>query len=138
MLLYLIDEIQCWGRPTLEQSQHEAANIKEGYAHIECFSEKSVFITITTKDSEWDVPQQKGVLFQVLKLRKMLRLAVERKDHTENSLIFEVVNQGTQKLRIEMKDRSLRLYHSGFEDEVIEAAPKLKSEIRNYSQLGLV
>lgn len=138
ILLYLIDEIQCWGRPTLEQSQHEASNIKEGYAEIKEFSKESIFITITTDDAEWDLDQQRGVLFQILKLRKMLRLAVERKDHTENSLIFEVVNQGTQKLRIEMKNRSLRLYHSGFEDKAIETTPKLKSEIRDYSQLGLV
>lgn len=136
MLLYLIDEIQCWGRPTLEQSQHEAANIKEGYAHIKHFSEKHISIEITTNDSEWDVHQQKGVLSQVLKLRKMLRLAVERKDHIENTLIFEVVNRGTQKLRIEMKDRSLKLYRKGFEDKVIETIPKLINEIYEWSELS--
>ena len=138
ILLYLIDEIQCWGRPTLEQSQHEATNIKEGHAEVKEFSEKSIFIKITTEDHKWDVSQQKGVLFQVLKLRKMLRLALERKDHTENRLIFEVVNKGEQKLRIEMKDRGLRLYHSDFEDKAIQAVPKLKDEIRDYSEIESV
>lgn len=138
MLLYLIDEIQCWGRPTLEQSQHEPVDIREGYAEVSEFSSESISIKIITEDESWNDKQQKGVLFQVLKLRKMLRLAVERKDHTGNTLIFEVANQGEQKLRIEMKDRGLRLYHSNFKDKAIKAVPKLKNEIRKYSELESV
>ena len=135
MLLYLIDEIQCWGRPTLEQSQHEAANVEGGHAEIEEFSKEFIFIKIVTEDNQWDESQQKGVLSQILKLRKMLRLALERREHTENKLIFEVVNQGSQKLRIEMKEEGLKLYHNDFADEVLETIPKLKREIRPYSEL---
>ena len=130
ILLYLIDEIQCWGRPTLEQSQHEATDIKEGYAEIREFSINSIDIKIVTKDAKWDERQQKGVLIQVLKLRKMFRLALDRNKYTKNKLIYEVCNQGNQTLRFEMKNESLNLYHKGFDDPVFENVPKLKREVQ--------
>lgn len=136
MLLYLIDEIQCWGRPTLEQSQHEPVDIREGYAEVGEFSSESISIKIITEDENWNDKQQKGVLSQVLKLRKMLRLAVERREHTENTLIFEVANRGTQKLKLEMKDRSLKLYRKDFNDKVIKTVPKLINEIYEWDEVS--
>jgi hypothetical protein len=137
MLLYLIDEIQCWGRPTLEQSQREPVDIKEGYAEVEKFSSKSISIKIITRDNSWDKAQQGGVLGQLLKLRRMLRLAVGRKDYTDHDLVFEVVNKGgAEGLRLEMMNGCLKLYRKGFEDEVIKTVPKLINEICDWSEIS--
>jgi hypothetical protein len=114
ILLYLVDEIQCWGRPTLEQTQHEAFDIEDGSAEIKQFSETCIDIRITTNDKKWDLQQQKGVSSRILKLKKMLRLALGRRNYVGNEMIFEVCNQGTQKIRLEMKGKSLKLHPKGF------------------------
>lgn len=134
VLLYLVDEIQCWGRPTLEQSQHVAFNVKEGHAEIKSFSENSIDIRITTNDEEWKTSQQRGVLSQILKLRKMLRLALDRKLYTKKQLCFEVVNKDKKNgLRLVMKNDSLKIYHCNFEDEALRSVPKLLNEIEKYT-----
>lgn len=106
LLLYLVDEIQCWGRPTLEESQHEAVDVDKGHAKINKFYSNNIDIRIITADKIWDTSQQKGVLYQILKLRKMLRLALGRADSLYNRLKFEVRNKGSQLLRLEMKKKA--------------------------------
>ncbi|RKY10057.1 MAG: hypothetical protein DRP56_01750 [Planctomycetota bacterium] len=130
ILLYFVDEIQCWGRPTLEESQHEASNIEEGFATIDKFEENKINITITTKDEMWDVKQQKGVLHQILKIRKMLRLAFETPKHLDRELCFKVCNKSKQYLSIEFKDKNLQLFHHKFSvEEVFGSVLKLKKQI---------
>ena len=63
----------------------------------------------------------------------MLRLAVDRKFHTKNKLIFEVTNKGNKHgLRLEMINDGLKLYHRSFASAVIQKIPKLPKEIRKY------
>lgn len=130
VLLYIVDEIQFWGRPTLEESEYEAVNIPEGWAEVGQFNNKEIDITITTKDKEWNDKQQKGVLIQVLKLRRMLRLAVGSKKHLDRELRFEVCNKGKQILRLQLKNKSLEIYQKGINSDIIESVPKLKSQIK--------
>jgi hypothetical protein len=130
LLLYMVDEIQCWGRPTLEETQHEAINVSEGYAEVEKFDEKKIVVRIATQDSQWEANQQRGVLAQVLKLRRMLRLAVGRKDHLDRHLEFSVRNVGAQAARLQLDQGSLRLSIDGFDDSVIADVPELKASIK--------
>lgn len=129
-LLYMVDEIQCWGRPTLEELQHEATNIKEGYADIKKFSDTEVDIRIKTKDTEWDENQQTQVLKQVLRLRTMLRLAPDRINYLNNKLCFEVSNEGDQILRLVLKDRAMRLEYKKFKEKVLKSVPMLKGQTK--------
>ncbi len=129
-VLYIVDEVQCWGRPTLEELQHEATSIGEGSASIEEFSSKAVKILIKTEDEEWNIEQERQVLNQILKLRTMLRLAVDTKipDALARRLEFEVRNAGEQILRLEFKDRGISVIWKGISKDVIEEVPMLKVE----------
>ncbi len=129
-LLYIVDEVQCWGRPTLEQLQHEAANIKEASASLNKFTSTEVDIEIRTKDKDWDESQQTRVLNQVLKLRTMLRLAPERKDHLDNNLRFEVRNEGNNIMRLVLKGRAMRLEVKRFKKNVLNSVPMLKGQTK--------
>lgn len=129
-LLYIVDEVQCWGRPTLEELQHEATNIKEAYASLNKFDATEVDIKIKTKDEKWDGNQQTHILNQVLKLRMMLRLAPERRDHLDNNLCFDVSNQGGQILRLVLKGRAMQLEVKGFKSSVLDSVPLLKGQTK--------
>jgi len=131
-LLYVVDEIQCWGRPTLEELQHEATNIGEGYAEIKSLSKKKMNIQITTGDSEWNESQQRGVLYEVLKLRRMLRLALDITKLVNKKLIFEVRNKkGKQRLRLMLRNGAIELRHKKFQTKgVIDSVPMLRQQIK--------
>ncbi len=131
LLLYMVDEIQCWGRPTLEEAQHEAVDIREGYAEVSRFDGHAIAVKITTHDKGWNANQQRGVLAQVLKLRRMLRLAVGRKEHLDRELEFSVGNQGDECLHLKLEHQSLLLSEKGFQLKVIAEVPKLKEQIRH-------
>jgi hypothetical protein len=136
-LLYIVDEVQCWGRPTLEELQHEATDIKEGYASIEKFDDTEVDIKIRTKDKEWDQNQQTHVLNQILKLRTMLRLAPYRTASLDKnpSLCFEVSNEGKNILRLVLKDKAILLEVKGFKSKVLNAVPMLKGQTKRITSL---
>jgi len=132
-LLYLVDEMQCWGRPTLEELQHEATNIQEGYSEVYRFSTDEIDIRITTKDKQWDESQQKVVLNQVLKLRKMLRLAPYLKESLGRKLRFEVRNEGGHILRLELGDRGIKLGTKKFEKKVLKQILMLEKQAKRIS-----
>jgi hypothetical protein len=126
-LLYIVDEVQCWGRPTLEELQHEPTDIQEGYARI------SKFIEIETKDKEWKPSQQTHVLNQVLKLRTMLRLAPDRTASLEENpkLCFQVTNQKKDVIRLVLENKGMHLEVNGFDNEVLNAIPMLEGQVKN-------
>lgn len=104
-LLYIVDEIQCWGRPTLEKLQHESADIRQGKADVKEFSKTRISVKITTEDEEWNKEHKKGVRAWVGRLRKMLRLAVGTPKYKRDNLYlrFEVQNQKNQHCYLELK-----------------------------------
>ena len=136
-LLYIVDEVQCWGRPTLEELQHEATDIKEGHAFIEKFDPTEVKIRIRTEDEKWNAIQQTHVLNQVLKLRMMLRLAPYRTASLDKnpSLCFEFGNKGNNAIRLVLKDKAMRLEQKGFEDGVLDAVPMLEGQVKRILNL---
>ena len=76
-LLYIVDELQCWGRPTLEELQHQSGGLRDAEAKIKKFSRTHIDIQIKTHDDIWDRDQKDGLNNQLDKLHRMLRLAVD-------------------------------------------------------------
>lgn len=130
-LLYIVDEVQCWGRPTLEELQHEPTDIQGGHAIIKKFTATEVDIEIKTQDEEWKIPQQTHVLNQVLKLRTMLRLAPDRTESLKENpkLYFQVTNQRKNLIRLVLKNKGMYLEVKGFDNEVLNAVPMLEGQV---------
>ena len=136
-LLYIVDEVQCWGRPTLEELQHEPTDIQGGYASIKKFNATEVDIEIETQDKEWKPKQQTHILNQVLKLRTMLRLAPDRTTSLKENpqLRFQVTNQKKDVIRLVLLNKAMHLEVKGFEDEVLNAIPMLKGQTKRITSL---
>lgn len=111
-LLYLADEIQCWGRPTFKALQFDTTNGKEEWVHVKELEENKVIITITLPGS-WDKNKKDGIKIWLGRLKRMLRLAVGTSYMwmPETYLLFEAQNslKGKQYQRyyIELKNGRL-------------------------------
>lgn len=90
-LLYVVDEVQCWGRPTLEELQHPAADMPEAEAEVVCFKPKRVAVIIRTGPDDWSQEQFVAARRQLGKLHRMLRLGVGTSALTGHYLEFGVV-----------------------------------------------
>ncbi len=75
-LLYMIDELQCWGRPTLEELQHQVADMPESEAEVVMFQPKKVAVVVRTGTQEWSPEQRDDTRKQLSKLHRMLRRRV--------------------------------------------------------------
>lgn len=97
-LLYIVDEIQCWGRPTLDELQSKPASFGAAHSMVRKFQKDRIDIEISMNDISWDENQQDNVRFQVGKLHRMLRLAVDTPKLVKEqlSLSFKVCNKGGQ------------------------------------------
>lgn len=93
-LLYIVDEIQCWGRPTLEELQLGIPNISEGTAIINAFEPHKIDIVIKIAE-KWDEKQKVQARRQLDKLHRILRLAVgtQKLAAHNNYLNFTVLSQ---------------------------------------------
>ena len=95
-VLYLVDEIQTWGRPTLRQV-FASEDQEEQEATVEGFSEKSISIRIGVPDEAWRAVWTEGqnanwVRRKINDLHRILRLAVGTP--TASGLHLEVVYSG--------------------------------------------
>ena len=110
-LLYMADEIQCWGRPTLTKLQEEPAGIMNGEVEVKEFSDTKIAIIITTDDDKkWDDKQKEAISKNWIgRLRKMLRLAVGTPKLENSYLHFEAQNKKSgQRCYLELKDAQLK------------------------------
>jgi len=110
-LLYMADEIQCWGRPTLTKLQEEPAGIMNGQVEVKEFSDTRIAIIITTDDDKKWTEKQKEAISKnwIGRLRKMLRLAVGTPKLEKSYLRFQAQNKKSgQKCYLELKDAKLR------------------------------
>lgn len=110
-LLYMADEIQCWGRPTLAKLQEEPAGIMNGQVEVKEFGDTHIHIIITTDDETWDDdPDLKKAIKEkwVGRLRKMLRLGVGTPKLEKSHLHFEARNKSGQRCFLELKKAQLR------------------------------
>jgi hypothetical protein len=104
-LLYMADEIQCWGRPTLTRLQEEPAAIMEDKVQVDEFKATEIKMTITTRDEGWTEGEVRA---WVGKLRRMLRLAVDTPELEKSKFKFEVKNENGDKCYLELKDGQLK------------------------------
>lgn len=106
-LLYMADEIQCWGRPTLASLQEEPAENAPVSTRVEAFNANQVDISISTP---WISEDEGEIKRWVGKLRRMLRLAVGTPNLRSQglSLKFAAVNTSGSRCVLELKDGSLR------------------------------
>ncbi len=106
-LLYIVDETQCWGRPTLEELRHQS-ELREAEATIGKFSPNHIDIQIKTSDDTWDKGQKTGVNNQLDRLHRMLRLAVDTPTlPQELSLRFSVINKSGTKGEFLLKNNKI-------------------------------
>ncbi len=108
-LLYMADEIQCWGRPTLTKLQEEPAGIMNGQVEVKEFGDTRISIIITTDDdAPWDDKQKEAISKNWIgRLRKMLRLAVGTPKLEKSYLRFQAQNKNNQTCYLELKDAQL-------------------------------
>jgi hypothetical protein len=104
-LLYIVDEIQCWGRPTLEELQNNPAKFGKSLVRVTSFKKNDINIEIQTEDKKWEDDQKNITRFQVGKLHRMLRLAVDTPEIVRNrlTLSFKMCNQGGQNCFLELR-----------------------------------
>ena len=108
-LLYMADEIQCWGRPTLAKLQEEPAGTMSRQVEVKEFSKTRIDIIISTDDEEWDEDLKEAIEKKwVGRLRKMLRLSLDTQKLENSYLRFQVENRTSQKCYLELKDAKLR------------------------------
>ena len=112
-LLYIVDEIQCWGRPTLEQLQHEPSDIMGAEAVVKKINGRNVDVEILTDDENWNEDQIKHIKKQIGKLRRMLRLAVGTFELEKSFLSFKVKNKSGQYCSLLLKNGGISLSSSG-------------------------
>ena len=75
LLLYMVDEIQCWGRPTFEMLQHGGTDSITTKVKISKFAQRKIQIKVTTSDSSWkEAPE--WAIRKLDNLHRMFRLAV--------------------------------------------------------------
>lgn len=105
-LLYIVDEMQCWGRPTFEELQNKPAHFASSSVSVNNFKKNRIEIEIKTEDNKWEDDQQRSVRFQVGKLHRMLRLAVDTPKLVEErlKLYFKISNQNGQSCFLELKN----------------------------------
>ncbi len=108
-LLYIVDEIQCWGRPTLEELQHQATGISEGEAEIRAFCADKLAVVIRTGDERWSAEQLEDVKGRLGKLHRMLRLGVGTGDLKARYLEFAVVPKKGKGVRLLLKRGKIKL-----------------------------
>lgn len=108
-LLYMADEIQCWGRPTLAKLQEEPVGTMNGQVEVKEFGKTKIHIIISTDDEEWDKDLKEAIEKKwVGRLRKMLRLSLDTQKLENSYLRFQVENRTSQKCYLELKDAKLR------------------------------
>ena len=108
-LLYIVDELQCWGRPTLEELQHQS-EFRQVRAAIREFSQARIDIQIETDEDTWDKGQKKGVKNQLNRLHRMLRLAVDTPTvSSELYLNFSIINKGEVKGEFLLKNNKIKV-----------------------------
>ena len=111
MVLYLVDELQCWGRPTLEEASG-AMGPREGFAaEVRTFSPRRIEITIHTPDELSETPSEdevKRVIRPLEKLHRILRLAVGTRTLRDALLDFRITPKSGSEARFLLSDGKIQ------------------------------
>jgi len=103
-LLYMVDELQCWGRPTLEELQHQAADLPAAEVQVTHFQPKRVAVIVRTGREKWTREQQSATRHQISKLHRMLRLGVGTAMLKDHYLEFAVTPDSGRGMHLLLKD----------------------------------
>ncbi len=103
-LLYIIDELQCWGRPTLEELQHQVAEMPEAEAEVVMFQPKKVAVVVRTGTRKWSDKQRDTTRNQLSKLHRMLRLGVGTSMLKDHYLEFAVIPDSGEGMHLLLKN----------------------------------
>lgn len=88
-LLFIVDELQCWGRPTLEQLQTGNGNFGKDSVTIKAFGPERIDIAIES-GSAWDNEHASQADRVLSGINRRLRLAVDAKNYRGLFLRFRV------------------------------------------------
>ena len=78
-LLYVVDELQCWGRPTFQELQLLPADSGQAEVFVLKFGAKELDLVIRTSEEKWEKDRAERAKNQLDRLNCMLRLAVDTK-----------------------------------------------------------
>ena len=105
-LLFVVDELQCWGRPTFEQMLVGAEPNEDDEVHISDFTPDNIEIKVTV-GGEWS-QRQRDVEAQLTNIRKRLRLAVDTPMLKDLAFSYQVnASDGSQGHHLRLKDGSI-------------------------------
>lgn len=96
-LLYMVDEIQCWGRPTFEELQQRPSTNKTGATTdvaINTYTANEIDVEIDMHGDKFNDDDKKKVMNQLNTFHRILRLALDtpKMKESELNLRFAVVN----------------------------------------------
>ncbi len=88
-LLYIVDELQSWGRPTFEQMQYGSSGSGDDGVNIEEFRDKSIRIEVVAS-GEWE-ERKKRAKRQLQDIKDRLRLGVDTPKMKDLTLRFSIL-----------------------------------------------
>jgi len=107
-LLYIVDEMQCWGRPTFEELQNRPESLGNAEVTVKEFTASAIDLEIKTSADHWDGELHKRTRAQIDRLHRMLRLAVGTRELAEGRLRlrlrFRLFNDEGQEHYLELRD----------------------------------
>ncbi|MBL7139571.1 MAG: hypothetical protein ISS74_01535 [Planctomycetes bacterium] len=102
-VLFVVDELQVWGRPTFEKLPAPVSTSKDDKVKIGSFEEKNINVCIELA-CDWTDDVQKGVKEHVEKtVKQRLRLAVDTEHLRDHILTWEVKPQDGEKPGVLMR-----------------------------------
>ncbi len=100
-LLYIVDELQAWGRPTFEQMKEGWKSNDNDLVTVRKFDQKDIEVEIAAA-GEWK-DRMKRAEHQLVGLNRRLRLGPDARNLYDSTLNFAVVPKDGQETDCEMK-----------------------------------
>lgn len=96
-LLYIVDELQCWGRPTFEELQHGQHGEWEAITTINEYGSTKIDVEIEISGPDWTKREDRApIIKQFNQLHRILRLAVDTPRIEGHQLKFAIYNSSRQ------------------------------------------
>jgi hypothetical protein len=95
-LLYMTDELQCWGRPTFEKLQRSVL-LADADVVLQEYDPENIDVLIEQRNRPWEDSEIRGLNGILDKLHQMLRLAVDTSKLQNSTLRFCVEDQSGNK-----------------------------------------
>ena len=114
-LLFFVDELQQWGRPTWEEEQYGADDGDHWSIHVKFFNERNVYVEIVdTRGEKWEDKQRESLASAVNRPYRTLRLGVGTPAFwapRPKSLTYKIRNERGQYESVELRGGKLHRLH---------------------------